>query len=180
MRHDNNTKYNKTTHLLAYVIHALFVAILYGLFSFFIIYRTLAGQNVLFAYLWNIGFIIVFLVFDKVVNYILLSKELVITKKNYFIATIVHTASFISFKTVLYLFYTFILIISRVSMLRPEVLSDYLRNFVLSIEYCLILLVAFDKFIEHLMKDERRIRLITKKFDRFTKYVKRKRGKPER
>jgi len=177
MRADNTTKHSKTTQMLAYIFHALFVAVIYGLFSFFVIYRLMAGQDVLYAYLWNIGFIIVFLVFDKVVHDVLLSKELIITKKNYFIATMVHTASFISFKTVLYLFYTFILIISRVSMLQPEILNDMYRNFVLSIEYCLILLVAFDKFLEHLLKDERRIRRITAKFERFTKYVTERRGR---
>ena len=61
------------------------------------------------AYLWNIAFIVVLLILDKVATDVLFSKEFVITKRNFPIAMGMHLFSFISFKTSLYLFYAFVL-----------------------------------------------------------------------
>ena len=131
----------------------------------------------LYAYLWNIGFITAGLVLDKITNDVLLSRELVITSRNYFLVMLTHLLSFISFKTTLYFFYTFVLIVSRVSILEPNLISDDFRNFVLSIEYCLILVVVADKFIEHLKSDGQKIRRISAKFERFAKFVTAKRNR---
>ena len=152
-------------HLLLYALYSLVVAAVYGLFAFFVIYRGLSGQVMLYAYFWNITFIVAFLLLDKLATETLLSKELVITKKNCLIAGTIHMFSFISFKTTLYLFYSFILIVSRVSILEPSLVNYDFQRFVFSIEYCLILVVAFDKFSEYLQKDDKRIQRIEKKFD---------------
>ena len=167
----------KTIPKLIYVIYSLLSAGIYGLIAFFLIYRGLARGVMLYAYLWNIGFIIVGLVLDKVTDNVLLSKELVITKRNYFFVMLIHILRFISFKTTLYFFYTFVLIVSRVSLLDPNLVSDDFRNFVLSIEYCLILVVVADKFIEHLRSDDQKIKRISAKFERFAKFVFAKRNK---
>jgi len=168
---------NKTIPIAAYIFYTLFWAILYGIFAFFVIYRGLAGSVMLAAYLWNIAFIIVFLVFDKIANDILLSDEMVITKNNYFVTALIHIASFISFKTTLYFFYSFVLIISRISILEPNLVPEDFRNFVLALEYCLILVVVFDKFIEYLLKNNKRIKKITAKFEKFENFIKAKRGR---
>ena len=168
---------NKAISIFAYIVYTLVFAGLYGLVAFFAIYRGLAGGVMLYAYLWNIGFIIAGLVVDKIVNAFLLSKELVITGRNYFLAMLAHMTSLISFKTTLYFFYTFVLIVSRVSLLEPNLVGDEFRSFVLSIEYCLILVVVVDKFIENLHNDDMRIKRITAKFDRFAKFVSAKREK---
>jgi len=167
----------KTLAILTYIIYSVVSATVYGLFAFFVIYRGLAGEVMLYAYLWNIAFIIMVLVLDGFVNDILLSKEFVITSKNYFVAMLVHSFSFVSFKTTLYLFYSFVLIVSRVSLLEPNLVSENFRNFVLSIEYCLILVVVVDKFLEHLMEDDQRVRRISAKFERFAKFVAVKRNR---
>jgi len=168
---------SKTIPVLTYIVYSLFFAGIYGLVAFFVIYRGLAGGVMLHAYLWNIGFIIAGLVLDKITNAVLLSKELVITKRNYFFVMVAHTLSFISFKTTLYFFYTFVLIVSRVSILEPNLVSDDFRGFVLSIEYCLILVVVADKFIEHLRNDDQKVRRISAKFERFAKFVTTKRNR---
>jgi len=169
---------NKIAQVSAYMFHAAVAAIVYGLASYFFIYRGIAREVMLYAYLWNIVFIIICLILDKIANEILLAKEYVITEANYFASGLLHMFSFISFKTTLYLFYTFVLIVSRVSILEPELISDGFRGFVLSIEYCLILVVTFDKFIEHLTKDDMRIKRISAKFTKFTNFVKKRRKKP--
>ena len=167
----------KTVPVLAYLLYTALSAVIYGLFAFFVIYRGLSGKVMLNAYLWNIAFIIVTLIADKVVNDILLAKETAITKSNYFIAIAVHVLSFISFKTTLYFFYAFVLIVSRISILEPALISDEFRNFVLAIEYCLILVVVFDKFIEHLLKDDKRVKKISAKFERFSTFINAKRNR---
>jgi hypothetical protein len=168
---------NKTMPIAAYILYTLFSAALYGLFAFFIIYRGLAGSVMLAAYLWNIAFIIAFLIADKAANDLLLSDEVVITRKNYFLTIVIHVLSFISFKTTLYFFYSFVLIVSRISLLEPGLISGEFRDFVLALEYCLILVVVFDKFIEYLLKDNKRIKRITAKFERFENFIKTRRGR---
>ncbi|MCL2854324.1 MAG: hypothetical protein FWE21_01740 [Defluviitaleaceae bacterium] len=167
----------KPSQIITYLIYALISAAVYGLLAFFVIFRGLAGENMLHAYIWNVVFIFGFLLLDKLANSYLLSKEITINKKNYFIAGLAHSLSFISFKTTLYLFYAFVLIISRVSLLEPYLFDPLFRSFVLSIEYCLIFLVALDKFMEHLSKDDRRIKIITAKFDKFFGLAAKRRGK---
>jgi len=168
---------NKTVPILAYILYTVLSAAVYGFFAFFVIYRGLSGKVMLNAYLWNIVFIIAILIADKAANDILLSKEITITKSNYFFAILIHVFSFISFKTTLYFFYAFVLIVSRISILEPALISEDFRNFVLAIEYCLILVVVFDKFIEHLLKDDKRIKKITAKFERFSNFISAKRNR---
>ena len=161
----------KTKDIILYIAFAMIPAAAYGLFSYFIIYTRLAGRSMLHSYLWNIAFIIAFLIFDKFTSDILLSKEFVITKKTYFIAGVMHVLSFVSFKTAMYLFYIVVLIASRISILAPDSVPYGLHGFVLSVEYCLILLVVFDKFIEYLLEDGVRMKRVSAKFTAFAAFV---------
>ena len=126
----------------------------------------------LLSYLWNIGAIVLLLIIDKYTDDKLLSKDFVVTQKNYFVAALVHTLHFISFHTALYLFYIIVLIASRIAILSPDLLPENIQNFVLSVEYCLILLVVFDRFIAYLMSDSERVQRISKKFLSVTAHVK--------
>ena len=162
---------SKAIQIFTYIACSMFSAAVYGVFAYFVLYKTLAGGIMLNMYLWNIGFIILILVLDKLINDVLLSNDFVINKNNYFTVILVHTVSFISYKTTLYLFYTFILIVSSISALKPDIISAYLRSFALSIEYCLVLVVAFDNFIGNLTKDNRRIIKIAEKLEKFSKFI---------
>jgi len=147
-----------------YMIIAIFFAILYGYAAYTVIYQNLADGSMLYAYLWNIIFIIALLILDKVIHARMQSREFVITKRNYIFALWMHIENFVSFKTTLYLFYIFVIIASRVSMIDPTLLNDEFRGFVLSIEYSLILVIAFDKLMEHLYKDIGRTKTMSDKF----------------
>jgi len=170
----------KSIQTFVYIIQSLFSATVYGLFTFFVIYGWLAGEVILYAYALNVLFIVLFLLVDKHTYAALLSEDLVNTKKSWATSMLLWSANFVSFKTMLYMFYTFVLIVSRVSMIEPNLFSERMMGFVLSIEYCLILLVAFDKFIEHLAKDDRRIKAFNAKFAKLKKYVANKREKRRR
>ena len=156
----------KATKLTMYGIYAVVSAVVYG-FVMFNLYITLSnafdGFTMLHAYLANIVAIIAALIVDKIVSNYLAEKYFVPNKKRGLLGRFLFYDNMISVKTTLYLFYTFILIASRVSIMQPELISETFRGFVLSIEYCLILVVAFDKFIEHLAKDVKRIKKLSDK-----------------
>jgi len=135
------------------------------------VYQFLADGVMLNTYLWSIAFIIMFIALDRLANSVLLSKELEINEDTYLFAWVIRVFSFVSFKTTLYLFYTFVLIASRISILEPALISTHFQRFVFSIEYCLILVVTFDKYSEYLLKDNQRIKKISAKFSKFTNFV---------
>ena len=155
---------SKLKQIALYILISLISVIGYGYITFFLIYRDLAGGSMLYSYLWNIGFIIAFLLIDALIYMKMQSKEFAITKKNYFFARWTFIESSISFKTTIYLFYIFILIGSRVAVLDPTLVSAEFRNFMLSIEYGLVLVIAFDKLIESFLKDHKRMQKISAKF----------------
>ena len=162
----NKPKYipGKPVKMLLYGLYSLFGAAGFGYAAYAIVYLQLAGGSMLRAYLYNAAMIIIVLALDKAVQNYMLSEKFIVTRENRTFARYMLFDNLVSYKTVLYLFYTFILIASRVSIMQPELVSESFRGFVLSIEYCLILVVAFDKFIDHLTKDMSRIRKISEKF----------------
>ena len=153
--------------IIGYMIIALITSVAYGLSAYILIYRDLAGGSILHAYLWNMVFIIVVLSIDKLIYLKMQSKEFTITRKNYLIARWTYFESLISFKTTVYLFYIFILVASQIATIDPTFASEDFRNFILSIEYGLLLVIAFDSLIGHLFKDIERVRVISEKFMKY-------------
>ncbi|MCL2574737.1 MAG: hypothetical protein FWE34_09335 [Defluviitaleaceae bacterium] len=154
---------NKLSTTLKYMTLAILTATIYGYAAYTVIYQNLADGSILHAYLWNVVFIIILLIIDKLLHAELLSDKFKVTKRNYFYAIWMYFENLISFKTTIYVFYIFILITSRVTTIDPTLVSEDFRNFVLSIEYGLILVVAFDKLMEHLFKDIVRAKVFSNK-----------------
>jgi len=157
---------SKTTKFILYALYSVFTAIAYGYVMFAIFVRLtqrLDNFSMLHAYIVNLFVILVMLIADKLINDYLLTKYEP-RRRNGFFTRFLYWESLVSFKTTLYLFYIFILIISRVLTLEPRLMfNETFYGFVLSIEYGLILVVVFDKFIDHLMKDFTRIKIIAEK-----------------
>jgi len=142
-----------------FVAETIITALGCALITYFIIYSRLAGGRPIVAYIINIGFIVLILLLDKFADFLMTSKDF-LTKdrgriKN-FLAAVLFAAHCVSFKTGLYLFYIIMLIVSRVSILEPGIISPYLYTFIRSVEYGVVLLLPLDKFIELLTKDDRR------------------------
>jgi len=109
------------------------------------------------TYIWNLVLITVVLLVDRI--YLAKLKKNAAKRKTKSKKT--RVLHFVSFKASLYLFYMFALTASRLILLLdfPEVEADYsFRNYLLSIEYGLILLVAADKFIDQFIKDKKQLR----------------------
>jgi len=167
----------KVVVVAKYIFFAVLTAALYGYAAFHFIFMNLAGGSMLHAYIWNIAIIIIFLSLDKIIYAKMQSRDFVITKRNYLLALWVHIENYISFKTTIYLFYIFVLIASRVSTINPALVSEDFRSFVLSIEYGLVLVIAFDKLTEHLFKDLKRVKIISDKFKKYRQEKKQEKKK---
>jgi len=135
-------------------------AFVFGLFTYFVVYGQIADGHRLTAYVLNLVFIIIILLFDKFANHVMLKDGFLTkerTKIGHFCAQLLFATHFVSFKTALYLFYIAMLIVSRVSVLEPDLIDRYHLSFIYSVEYGIVLLIPLDKFFELLTKDDKRI-----------------------
>lgn len=145
-----------TVSYLIYALYAVIMAAVYGLVTYFGIFARGTEGFALRTYIWNLVLITTVLLVDRV--YLTKLKNKAMEKKSSNRqAKVLH---FVSFKASLYLFYIFALTASRLTLLLDlgEVGVDSFRNYLLSIEYGLILLVAADKFIDQFIKDKKHMR----------------------
>ena len=163
----------KATNTIFYILESVVVAFLFGLLSFFVIYRSIAGGIPLLAYSLNLVFIVGILLLEKVIDSVMLSKNFTITPQTKPYRALMEKALYlthmVSFKTALYLYYLIILLVSRAATLEPTIISDYLRTYIHSVEYCVLLLIPFDKFLEQILKDEKRNKKVYAKLNMLRK-----------
>ncbi|MCL2171805.1 MAG: hypothetical protein FWB71_06570 [Defluviitaleaceae bacterium] len=148
---------------LAIAAEAIITAALYGLFAYFVIYGILAGGSSVRAYLFNLLSICIILIADVYFNRAIGRRDFFTRSRGRIRSGARRILCFmhiVSFKTGLYLFYLFMLIISRLSILSPELLDPYMRTFVYSVEYGILLLLPLDKFIELIAKDNSRLDIL--------------------
>ncbi len=101
------------------------LALLNGVFSYYIIYRLLAGKVILTTYFFNIAFIFVILIVDKVlVDRFIKSNHLRYFQESYSnkgkFAKILYTVDMTFFKFSLYLFYIVCIFTARISYFGAE------------------------------------------------------------
>jgi len=147
---------------LLYAIYAVVMAVSYGLFTYFGIFARGTDGFALRTYIWNLALITLVLLIDRL--YLAkLEKKAENKKATARKSKVLH---FVSFKASLYLFYFFALAASRLMLLLDigEIDVAYsFRNYLLSIEYGLILLVAADKFIDQFIKDKKQMKKLAEK-----------------
>ena len=145
-----------------YTLYAVIMAAIYGLFTYFGIFARGADGFALRTYIWNLALITLVLFVDRL-YFSKLKKNAEKRKAANRKSKVLH---FVSFKASLYLFYMFALTASRLMLLLDvgEMEAAYsFRNYLLSIEYGLILLVAADKFIDQFVKDKKQMRNLAEK-----------------
>jgi hypothetical protein len=159
---------NKIINIIKHLLYAIISNVLYA-FVIYYAYIWLVGYSLLYAYLGNLGIIIIALTFDELTFKYFQSKKIVkqikkekdIKKAYYTIQSFLD--SFISFKTILYLFYIFILIASQIIDFYPTLINENLVNFILANRYSILILIAFDRLIAQFSNEKRRIKEITAK-----------------
>ena len=140
------------------------VVIAYGhLFFSQVIFWMVADGHVLTAAIWHMFSIIGFLIYDKLANYI--HKKIQPKDKSHkpnFVRRILNAyLGGSSFKTGLYLFYIGILALSAINASDPILFEDvrhfgqftFTSDYLVSVEYGILILIAVDTFIAHLTKD---------------------------
>ena len=168
---------NKIKKLCRHLLYIICTNFIYGV----ILYNVctwLAGFSLMHAFLGNLALILMGLALDEQ-NYKMFQSDYLYLQiaqiekekdreRNYRIIQWMMD-SFVSFKTVLYVFYVFILIVSQVIDFNPALVGEDLGNFIIANRYSILLLIAFDMIIGQFSKDKERMEEIAAKFrERYT------------
>ena len=159
----------KFIKITRYVLYALISNVIYGLIMYYV-YKWLVVYSLLYAYLGTLALIIIGLVWDELNHKLFLKtmqkKEYAVQLEKDFIFRL-YLDSFISFKTIIYLFYLFVLIVSQIIKFNPELVNENFANYVLSFEYGILFIIAFDMVVGQFLKDRERMKEISAKFKEF-------------
>jgi hypothetical protein len=161
-----NKKRKSFINYTIYSLYALIWAGVYGVVTYFVLFRWVAGENMMLAYILNILFILLGLITDKkMLDYI--KKKSAITEKN--TRSILHHLLFtkydlVSLKSSLYMFHIFTMIATRALAFNTSIeVSESIQNYLHAMDYVLLLLVVFDIFIQQITSDDRQIKSLTEK-----------------
>ena len=156
---------NKIKRASKYILYAIFTNIIFGLIYYFL-FSWLVGYSLLYAYLGCLALIIIGLILDYHLKNSLVSKKTVETlnkldekdkKSNYRLLQLVMD-SFVSFKTILFVFYIFVLVASQVITIDPTLASVKFNNFIAANSYGLVLVIAFYMIVEQFPKDRQEMK----------------------
>ena len=160
---------NKIKQISKHLIYIIGSNIIYGLIVY-CVFKWLSGYSLLYAYLGNIVLIVSGLALDEYSQKMFQSEDLVKqlkedknSEKNYRLIQWIMD-SFVSFKTILYLFYIFILIISQLIKFDPTLFSENIRNFIGANDYSILFLISLDTLIGQFSNDRERMKKISEKF----------------
>jgi len=156
----------KLIGIAGYGVATVFTAAVFG-FATYNLTTVISGNSVVIAYLLNIGYILTLLTLDMILYAKIESKELVITKDNYKRYRYAYFDNYVSSKATVYLFYIFVLIAGQLHYFNPALLSGEFGDYLESIKYCLVIVMALDKLIEHILKDVKRISKLSEKFSKY-------------
>ena len=120
-----------------------------------LIFNNFAHRSLIATTALNFALIIVFLIEDRVGNY-LNSKQKAKEqgrKQNIFARILKAYLNSVSFKTALYLFHIFILVCTAIDGVEPDFFNYDFSLYLLTVEYGLLVLVAGDAFLHQFLKD---------------------------
>jgi len=119
------------------------------------IFWGIADTNVLTASLINAGYIVVFIFLEKIEIFIYKKVKARNADKppGLFLRLYYSYMTGASLKSALYLFYFVVLIIATVDTASPEMYSQEYSDYLQSVQYGILLLLAADTFVTQLSKD---------------------------
>ncbi|MCL2638656.1 MAG: hypothetical protein FWD48_09845 [Oscillospiraceae bacterium] len=148
--------------------YAILSNTIYGFIVYFL-YTWLIGFSLLYVYLANLALILLFLALDEGMLRILEPKklaEMIKEDKNRERSSrqiLWVIDSFVSFKTVLYLFYILVLVAAQIIDSYPALLNENLMNFIHANNYSILVLIAADQLVGQFSKDRKRLNKISAK-----------------
>lgn len=145
--------------------HALYVIVSNTVFGlvYYVTFTWLIGYSLLYAYAGSLALIVLGIQLDRPVRKAVRPEAVMADlsklkekdrEKNYRLVQW-FIASFVSFKTVLFVFYFLILVVSQVINIAPDLAGAKLSNFVLANNYGIVLLIAFDRIAGQFAKDRK-------------------------
>lgn len=151
--------------------------VVYGVVLYFV-FTWLAGYSLLYAYFGNLALIIMVLVLEeyslKSVESKRIFKKLSEQKDweeaYHYVKKIIDNST--SYKTGLYLFYVLLLIFAQVIDFNPALVGEDIRNFILSNNYSILLLIAIDMLIQQTSREKKRLKKISAELEKY--YAERK------
>jgi len=144
--------------IIFFRLSSVIQAIGYGVITYFVIYRLIAKEDVLLTYLLNIAAIVIMLYLDGLAHRFAARRAPDIRYAYAEMGGFLKAAFLMGIgftRTGMYMFYIVALVLSRVEMLRPDLMPFELGSFFVSIEYGIILLFAFDTLKGLFAKDKR-------------------------
>ena len=160
---------NKIIRAGKYIAYAICFNFIYGIIVYFI-YAWLARRSPLHVYLGTLAMIIVALAGDEIMHK---TFRLTMQSEKYNTQLMkeplfrLYLDAFTSFKTLLYLFYILLLIISQIISFYPVALNENLENFIFANSYSIVLLIAVDQLIGQFSKDRERMKGISAEFKKY-------------
>jgi len=148
---------NTAFQIISYAIKSAVIALVYFIVSYNFIYGDIAGGDLLTATIWNIVFIFSMLTLEKIEAYFF-GKIIKIEKtasETPSLSSKIKYALFVDtpLKPALYFFFIVLLVCSAIVSVDPDfpMLSDY-SNYLNSVEYGLLILIASDAFLDQVTK----------------------------
>jgi len=149
---------DKVKKVFKHAIYILLTNTIYW-FAVYFTYLWLSGFSTMLAFLGNLAFILFGLSLDWMMYRFYESKKCIdLLKKEkdldkpYRVMQL-QLESFVSFRTVLYIFYGIIAIFSQIMVFYPELIGGNIGSFIKANSYSILLLVAFERIGEQFSKD---------------------------
>ena len=164
---------NKVKEARKYLVYALVSNILFGTVYYFT-FSWLSAYSLLYAYLGSLALIWIGLKLDEYMKKAITSEKVIADikqlgevdrEKNQRLMRWLMD-SFVSFKTILFVFYLFVLIVSQIVMIDPSLVSKELNDFLTANSYGIVLLTAVDMIITQFSMDRREMKENAEVFER--------------
>lgn len=156
---------SKVRRTSRYLVFALYTNVVFGLIYYFV-FMWLVEYSLLYAYAGSLALIAMGLGLDEYLKRALTESRILMElnrSKDKDRARLYRIFqwfldSFVSFKTILFIFYFFILVASQVINIEPTLMGEDLSNFVVANSYGIVLLIAVDRIAGQFSKDRKEMR----------------------
>ncbi|MDR3069849.1 MAG: hypothetical protein LBU38_02405 [Propionibacteriaceae bacterium] len=162
----------KTIPRSKYLLAELLGTVIYGVVIYFV-FTWLAGYSLLYAYFGNLALIVLLIASEEYLLRALESEAIFKrlsereTEEAAYRSLQKSIENNISFKTILYLFYVFILIFSKILETNPGLVGEDLSSFILSNNYSILLLIALDRLIGQFSNERERMNKLSAKLEKY-------------
>ena len=125
----------------------------YGIFSLTVLIFSRTGDRIYLAVILNMVMIIVFVVVEIIEDYFIAKVEAKESDLNHITKLIIRFLKGPTFKSAMYLFYIVILIYSALEAAEPDIFNRLPQEYLISVRYGILVLIAADKFMAQVTKD---------------------------